>query len=974
MSDSENTTSSATGETGTPLSSSTRSPRNTPTSSIKSTSQGSNARLRAATSIDSPTKHSKRRRTGNDSTVAGLKDARGSSDWQLRLYSGSDETLQISRVTGVEHRKPRKPVSADNEDSATHHSAANENAFDSYKLETLACAERPFNAVTDELMQAHDRRWCDATLSADLIAITAGSLVYILSSNCMSQVATIRHDKRILTTALSCDSSFVAFGDDAGMLFIVHIKTRKPVFSQEIKAPSDSRRHGKCRTAVPVSINALRFSSPAPAADESVREELVLTTTNDMMVRFSGIQLSLLSKAIVDGNMELGARIKSEIRVEFVTLAASKRHIHQDGVNGLSVFHSHNRSHIVVAGNGDACMSCWERADSTSTSGGALSPTSLVDMVTVDCAGSGYVKILLSLDHRYIVALSERGMLDVYECSTLTLVFRYSEVDIDDFSLLAPGSSNSQSSPSTSILVALISKPVLLSDKEESDDEDCADQTLCRRMLVVSLPTADVIYSMDVSEWSWLAYDTRSSQDIADSILFVEGTVRDGVQSFFLRSLNETVPLERLTHFLRAGRYAEAESFAKNCNIPLSLVYRKRLEEILNGDLLGIDTNSSRGENMQHQYADKIIDLLEYIDDANFAIESCMRVSCPSYSGTQRLLEYARSLASRAAPANVPRILGTIQRLGTWSMVSNSVAQSTQSAADAACQGERFDPDMWHSFRTADLASYLRSYIAHGDIQSLCALWRRHLDDKRLCSDISSAIQGFSMDIDTYSLMCWLRTEVLPTLGSQQQWHEIAVWIEQRARALASKRNRIADALLLANLLDIGTWSADFGTSSRHASTSAKPLNDSACLPVYGPFAVTPQIFIKNTTYAAKWTVELARVSGVSVFTARSDTGASTSSDSALQSCLFLRKQLMDLVYLRDKHNMALTLDEFEQLSYSAIATELLDRVGAPELLGAAYFTHFVPYSKHHQLDFAHILREYCIEMMDAMQRDDTDH
>ncbi|KAJ1894977.1 hypothetical protein LPJ81_005059, partial [Coemansia sp. IMI 209127] len=833
-----------------------------------------------------------------------------------------------------------------------------ENALDPYRLETLASAERPFDDAAEELVREYDVRWCDVTLSADIIAITAGNLVYILSSDCRSQVATIRHDTRVLTTALSCDSSFVAFGDDAGMLFIVHIETRKPVFSQAIKAP-DSRGPGKSKTQIPFAISALRFSSPTPAAGVGVREELVLTTTNDTMVRFSGIQLSLLSKAIVDGNMELGARIKDEIRVEFVTLVASKRSIHQSGVNGLSLFHSHDRSHIVVAGDGDACMSCWERAENSGASE-ALPSTSLVDIVTADCAGSGYIKILLSLDHRYIVALSEHGALDVYECSTLTLVFRYSEVEIDDFSLLAPGSSNSKSSPQTSILVALITKPVLLSDDDASDGEYPADESLCRRLLVVSLPTAEVIYSMDVSEWSWLAHDARSSQDIADSILFVEGTARDGVQCFFLRSLNETVPLERLTHFLRAGRYPEAETFAENCNIPLSLVYRKRIEEVLNGDPLCIGTGGGQADNEQHVYVDKALDLLGHIDDVDFVVESCIRMPCPSYAGTHRLLEYSRSLAAESAPASVPRILNTIQRLGTWSMVSNQ--------RNTVCQGDDFfDLDAWHAFRTADLASYLRSYIAQGDILGVSALWRRHHEDGRLSGGISSAVQGFSMDIDTHSLACWLRTEVLPMLGARQQWHEIAVWIEQRARALASKRNRIADALLLANLLDIGTWSADFGTSSRSDSASVgSSLNDRVCSPVCGPFAITPQNFIENSIYTAKWTVELARVSGVSVFSAQADSSTLASSDAALQSCLFLRKQLLDLVYLRDKHTMVLTLEEFEQLSYSAIATELLDRVGAPELLDEAYFAHFVPYSEHHQIDFAQTLREYCIEMMDA--------
>ncbi|KAJ2516968.1 hypothetical protein H4217_004253 [Coemansia sp. RSA 1939] len=965
---------------------------------MKANGREANARRRrtAAAAADTDSSKPKRPRMDADDTgcakprdpetAGGSSHGGGGGDWQLNLCSGLDETLQLSRRIPAGSDAAAASTATCGNSSGPSGRILGENTFDSYRLETLASAERPFDGAAGKYnaqaggIGGDGVRWCVATLSADLVAIAAGSLVYILLADCRSQVATIRHDARILTTALSSDSSFVAFGDDKGMLFIVHIKSRKPVFSQNIATLEQSScraaKHKKQSSSMPLSITALRFSTQAPAmAEKCLREELVLTTANDTMVRFSSIRLSLLSKAIVDGDMELAATIKSDIRVEFVPLSASSRSIHRGAVNDLSVFHLGDRSHVLVAGDGGMCMSCWERDESAEDddAASALPSTTLVDLVTADCVGSGYVKILLSLDHRYVVALSERGSLDVYDRSTLTLVFRYSEIDIDDFSLLAPGSSGLENTrQSASVLVALISKPVLANEEDASDsEEEISEEELCRRLLVVSLPTMEVAYSMDVSLWCWLAHDTRSSHDIADSVLFVEGTVRDGTQTFFLRSLNETVPLERLLHFLRAGRYSEAEAFAQSCNIPLSMVYRKRIEELLTGDSLDIDAaDKAQGEHARPSFADKVLGLLGHLDDDDFIIDSCIRMSCPSFVETRRLLEYAHSLATRAAPASVPWVLSTIQRLGTWSMISSSSSSTmAQPAAGRTThQIDRFDPGGWHVFRTADLAACLRSFIADGDVSSLGALWRRHCNGKHLRDDISSAIQGFSMDIDAHSLANWLRTEVLPTLDTCRQWHEVAVWIEQRARALASRRNRIADALLLTDLLDIGTWSSDFGTSS------ARPASGGAFLPICSSFATTPQGFIDNSISAAKWTIELARVNGVSVFSAQSDPSSVASSDSALQSCLFLRKQLLDLVYLAEKHSMVLSLEEFEQLSYSAIAARFLDRVAAPELLPEAYFDHFVPYSDHHGIDFAQILREYCTEMMDAVQRDDSDN
>ncbi|KAI9504956.1 rough deal protein C-terminal region-domain-containing protein [Coemansia spiralis] len=937
--------------------------------STSTTNQTARIRQHLSDEIPSSPKHTKRRKVAvsnrSQEDITDRPNSEYDSDWQLQLCSGSDETLQISRIARTGYYSTQRDK---NSNSATNKSnssrfAASENTFDSYRLETLAAAERTFAGFLQNELPDYDSHWCKATVSADLVAITISNQVHILTSDCKSQVAVIRHDSRILTTALNCDSSFVAFGDESGMLFIIHIKTRQPVFSQTIKT-SDSQLSTKAKDTLSLGISALRFAT-CGSVDGSIREELALTTNDGTLVRFSGIRLCLLSQAIVDEDMTLAARLKQEIRVEFVSLFASKRAIHHGGVDGLSVFYSQNKSHIVVAGNGSACMSCWERTESISDNTDTkdrLPSTQLADLVTTECSGSGYTKILLSLDHRYLVALSENGSLDVYECSTLTLVFRYDDVVVDDFSVLAPGTSNSGSSPPTSILVAIITKPIQASEgsgceaSDNDSDKDTDDDALCRRLLVISLPAMELIYSMDVSVWCWFAHDARLSHDIADSILFVEGTVSDGAQSFHLRSLYETVPLERLKHFLRAGRYAEAESFAEKCEIPLSLVYHKRLEEFLVDSL----ANTSR-ESEQALSVEKILDLLGHIDDdIDFSIDVCLRISIPSYDGVQRLLQHARYLAAHSAPGDMQRILNTVQRLGTWATIAVDTTSSTSSL-----QKDSFDSRAWHNFRIADLASCMRSYIAQGDMMRAGAIWRRHCDENRLRSDIVGAIQGFPIDVDMQALAGWLRAEVLPTLQTCQQWQELAVWVEQRARMLASKRKKLSDALHLVDLLDIGTWSADLGNSSSHDYK----VRVSIC----SPLAATPQKFIDNSVQTAKWTLGLAQASGFPVFPAPASSEHAPDGEPALQSCLFLRKQLLDLVYLRERHNMVLTLDDYDQLSYSMIATEFLDRVGAPELLGDAYFNHFIPYSELHQLDFAQILREYCIEMMNTIDREDIE-
>ncbi|KAJ2352943.1 hypothetical protein GGH92_000962, partial [Coemansia sp. RSA 2673] len=925
---------------------------------------------RYSSDSDNSADGTKRRKLGSDSeaqdeselpSAIGFKGTSKASDWRLELCFGSDETLQLHRLSS--NTSSGRKANDSSISSKLGVASSNENAFDSYRLETLATAERETHTYSGD-----SDRWCDVTISAQHVAITIGCQIHILSVDCRKQEAVICHDGNILATSLNCDSSFVAFGDETGTLFIVHVKTRRPVFSQTIKAPGSSASAAAGSAAPPSAIVALQFAV-SESADGYIREELVVVTSEGTLVRFSSLQLCLLSQTILDGDMGMAARIKGEIKVEFASLSSSGRLIHSSGIGGVSVMHSNGSSHVVIVGSGDACMSCWrreERPESDSENDneqGTSMATRLADIVSFECSGSGYAKVALSLDQRYLVALSKSGSLDVYERLTLTLVFRYTEMDIDDFSLLAPGSTKAEALSPTSILLAAISKPVLLKsghddgfDNDDTDDDEDGDRG--RKLLVISLPSMEVIYSMDAPVWSWLAHDIRSSQDIADTILFVEGRHVDGIQTIFLRHLYETVPMERLSHFLRGGRYSEAEAFAEENDIPLAVVYRKRLEDIVS-DPSHPALGRVSSEDEAAELADQTLGLLGHIGDTAFAIDVCMRLPVPSLQSTQRLLLHALALAEKDAPS-VAKVVDAIQRLGTWCSVGNGDAPRRSVA--------QFDGQAWQIFRAADLASCMRSFISRGDIERAGAIWRRHQSDKRLCRDIASAMQGYPADADTKSLAGWLEREVLPLFSTRQQWLDIAAWIEQRARVLEAKQANLQDALRLLELLEPGYSKAMAQASgSRSCALSGYLLASQ-------PLTVTPQRFIESSLQSAAWVAGLSRFSGMPVFLAASGAERDSGGDAGTHNCLFLRKQLLDLVHLRDDHRMSLTLDEYEQMSFSMITMEFLDRVAAPELLNNAYFDHFVPYAQRHQLEYAQILHKYCIDMMDSVDREDTQH
>ncbi|KAJ2739675.1 hypothetical protein H4S06_006264, partial [Coemansia sp. BCRC 34490] len=159
---------------------------------MKANGREANARRRrTAAAADTDSSKPKRpRMEADDTACAEPRDpetAGGSShsggDWQLNLCSGLDETLQLSGRIPAGSDAAAASAATGGNSSGPSGRILGENTFDSYRLETLASAERPFDGAAGKYDAQGDGiggagvRWCVATLSAELVAIAAGSLV-----------------------------------------------------------------------------------------------------------------------------------------------------------------------------------------------------------------------------------------------------------------------------------------------------------------------------------------------------------------------------------------------------------------------------------------------------------------------------------------------------------------------------------------------------------------------------------------------------------------------------------------------------------------------------------------------------------------------------------------------------------------------------------------------------------------------------
>ncbi|KAJ1890702.1 hypothetical protein LPJ66_007321, partial [Kickxella alabastrina] len=435
-------------------------------------------------------------------------------EWQIDTSGGADETLQMQRFGGSQ-----TPSTLD---------GGRDTLLDSYRLETLATGRRAAPEEGEELSDSEDESEtgdtvCEVSVAGDQhVALTVGRTIHVLSSGSEKQeaaaaaavaVAVIRHEREVVCTALSEAALFVAFGDSGGTLFIVHVGSRRAVYSQALGAP----------------LSALRFAGGG--------QELVLVA-GARLVRFAGICMRALSEAIAQGDMARAAQAGAAISVDSVELArADGSALHAGGVGDVAVVAG---SGVAVAGSGAGALSSWHAA--------APGGLRLSDAVGAACTGGeGYARVQASADGRHVAALSHGGALDVYERTTLTRVFRYGAGVLGFTTVAAPGAQ---------LRVAVL--------------ERGGGGGGGTRLSVVELPSRRVVHAMRVARRSWLA---RGGGGGGGGVVFVEA--RAG--AFHVRRLSEALPLERLAHLLRGARFAEAERFAQAHGIPAAAVGRQRV-------------------------------------------------------------------------------------------------------------------------------------------------------------------------------------------------------------------------------------------------------------------------------------------------------------------------------------------------------------------------------------------------------------
>ena len=289
-------------------------------------------------------------------------------------------------------------------------------------------------------------------------------------------------------------------------------------------------------------------------------------------------------------------------------------------------------------------------------------------------------------------------------------------------------------------------------------------------------------------------------------------------------------------------------------------------------------------------------------------IDTCLNAPVTGASDCLKLFHFAQqrvySESSIASDDMVASLFAAIKRLGTWQLVHN-----------------HFDFAEWQKFACgSSMVDDMARFLSAGQIEMGITIWRRHHLDRDFSVQADMLVSHIPETIYPSRFVSWIQNELIPSTFDAAERTLLFEWVEDRARIVERVFRSASNALSVLNILEC----AEMNTGSSVFSLA------------------TPAFFVKEVMSRAP---------------AQDDVLLSSKHTK-------LKQQLEDIVYLESEHDYRICLDDYTQLTPSAISLALLDRVIATELLDEAIKTHFAAYVKRHSLDQDTLLVEYATEIM----------
>uniref|UniRef100_A0A3Q2TXU1 Kinetochore associated 1 n=1 Tax=Fundulus heteroclitus TaxID=8078 RepID=A0A3Q2TXU1_FUNHE len=343
-------------------------------------------------------------------------------------------------------------------------------------------------------------------------------------------------------------------------------------------------------------------------------------------------------------------------------------------------------------------------------------------------------------------------VLSVWDLHFLVMIHCWPELAIHDFELTTECGS-------ASMVAQLVTNPSLTIC--------CCFTFQISSLQIRCLPSMSVCYSLDVSSVSCLVQMKTNM----DTIYLVEGICEnpenrgEPIASVVVRCFTEALPENRLSRLLHKHMFEEAEKFAIAFDLDLELVYKVKLDFVL--EQLASASVGGLGQDVCSELVDEAKTNLMKITDEHYVVNYCLKAPWPTFETTEKMLNHAASLDPSL------QIQEALARLATFCSLHGS---------------ENFSGVAWIEFlySTDNLGDVL-THLREGDLRCAQLLWLRYeialeFDEKRL-EEILGAIPE---DLPSQDLCPWFRTVFVPFVRRvlPRGQRILAKWLEHKARNL----------------------------------------------------------------------------------------------------------------------------------------------------------------------------------------------
>ncbi|XP_054551363.1 kinetochore-associated protein 1 isoform X2 [Talpa occidentalis] len=707
----------------------------------------------------------------------------------------------------------------------------------------------------------------------DGFIVVADQSVILLDSTCRSLQLHLIFDTEVDVVGLCQEGKFLLVGERSGNLHLIHVTSKQTLLTTAFVQKTDDEKQRTYQSLV------------IEKDDSSEGSYSMLLLTSSGFFYITNLQLVGIQQAIENADFNAAKKLQGEIKSSFI----STEKYHPLGCLNLVAGDLTSEIPVIIGGTGNCAFSKWEPVSSRK----GMTVKNVIDAEIIKGAKK------FQLIDNLLFVLDTDNVLSLWDVYTLSPIWNWPSLSVEEFLLTTEADSPSSVTWQGITNLKLVALTTTTNKK-------------VKNFMVYSLPTMEILYSLEVSGVSSLVQTGIST----DTIYLLEGIYKsdpqpseDSVSVLVLRCLTEALPENRLSRLLHKHRFAEAESFAIQFGLDVELVYKVKANDIL--EKLALTSVDTSEQCRWQDLVDEAKENLCKIQDDEFVVNYCLEAQWVTYETTQEMLSYAKARLLKKEDKTVPVYSDGLKEV--------LKAQAKLTTFYGAFGPEKFSGSSWIEFlNNEDDLRDIFLQLREGNLVCAQYLWLRNRANFESRFDVKMLehlLNSISTPVSLQKLCPWLKNDVIPfvrrTIPEGQKI--LAKWLEQAARNL--------------ELTDKANWPENGLQLTEIFFTAEKP---------------------NELGLASSWHwISLDYQNTEEVCQLRT-----------------LVNNMRELITLHRKYNCKLALSDFEKENTTTIVFRMFDKVLAPELIPSVLEKFIRVYMREHDLQEEELLLLYIEDLL----------